>query len=201
LSQANAPGFAPIPDTKKEINKITDMINSLSIRSLRLEDDAATKANLLTAMENHSWVHLACHGTQDAKQPLASSFALADGRLELITIIKSDLKHAEFAFLSACQTSTGDIELSDESVHLAAGMLAAGYRGVVGTMWSISDSHAPQFAEDFYRYLLARSGEVGGRDMLDGEQAAYALHHAVQQLRKRKDSDLHIWAPYVHWGL
>jgi CHAT domain-containing protein len=133
---------------------------------------------------------------------MKSGFALADGRLELSTIIKSNLKHAEFAFLSACQTSTGDITLSDESVHLAAAMLVTGYRGVVGTMWSINDREAPEVAEDFYRELLARSGEVEGKKRLDAEQAAYALHHAVQKLRKRVgDSNFHLWAPYVHFGL
>ena len=137
-----------------------------------------------------------------AKQISGSGFSLADGRLELSTIIKSDFKHAEFAFLSACQTSTGDITLSDESVHLAAAMLVTGYRGVVGTMWSINDREAPEVAEDFYRELLARSGEVGGKKKLDGEQAAFALHHAVQELRKRVgDSHILLWVPYVHFGL
>jgi CHAT domain-containing protein len=153
-------------------------------------------------MENHSWIHLACHGTQHPDEPLKSGFALADGRLELSTIIKYNLKHAEFAFLSACQTSTGDTTLSEESVHLAAAMLVTGYRGVVGTMWSIHDGHAPQVAEDFYSELLARSGEVEGRKRLDHEQAAFALHHAVQKLRKRVgDSNYLLWAPYVHFGL
>ena len=133
---------------------------------------------------------------------MKSGFALADGRLELSTIIRSDFKHAEFAFLSACQTSTGDITLSDESVHLAAAMLVTGYRGVVGTMWSISDREAPEVAEDFYRELLARSRDVGGKKRPDGEQAAFALHFAVQKLRKRVgDSNFLLWVPYVHFGV
>ncbi|KAJ2932361.1 hypothetical protein H1R20_g4765, partial [Candolleomyces eurysporus] len=203
LSQANAHGLTKIPGTKEEINKIAEVVNSPSLRLQRLEDKEATCAEFLEAMESCSWIHLACHGTQDAEQPLKSGFALADGRLELAAIItKSNLKHAEFAFLSACETSTGDVELSEESAHLAAGMLAAGYRGVVGTMWSINDNHAPQFAEDFYRNLLAKGGEIEGGNKLNVEQTAYALHHAVQQLRKRTgDSEFHLWAPYVHFGL
>ena len=46
---------------------------------------------------------------------------------------------ADLALLSACQTSAGDEKLSEEVIHLAAGMLAAGYRGAVATMWSIRD--------------------------------------------------------------
>ncbi|KAJ6487356.1 hypothetical protein DFH09DRAFT_841575, partial [Mycena vulgaris] len=41
--------------------------------------------------------------------------------------------------LSACQTARGAKGLQEESVHLAAGMLLAGYRGVIATMWSIMD--------------------------------------------------------------
>ena len=48
--------------------------------------------------------------------------------------------NAELAFLSACQTAAGDEKTPEESAHLAAGMLAVGFKGVVATMWSI---HVP----------------------------------------------------------
>ena len=50
--------------------------------------------------------------------------------------MKKRLPKVQLAFLSACQTSVGDKSLSEEAVHLAAGMLAVGYRGVIATMWS-----------------------------------------------------------------
>jgi CHAT domain-containing protein len=203
VSQEAAPGLPHIPGTRKEIARVAAMVSSEpDVRAVRLEDGAATKAAVLAAMENHNWIHLACHGCQDPNEPLKSGFALADGRLESSTIIKHNSKYAEFAFLSACQTSTGDDTLSEESVHLAAAMLVAGYRGVVGTLWSINDRHAPDVAEDFYRELLARSRKVEGKMRLDGEQAAYALHYAVQRLRKRVGhSNYLVWAPYVHLGV
>lgn len=203
VSQAAAPGLPFIPGTRDEVARVAAIFNhEPDITVLRLEDGEATKTAALSAVRSHGWIHLACHGSQNPKEPLKSSFALADGRLELSTIIKNNSKDAEFAFLSACQTSTGDITLSEESVHLAAGMLVAGYRGVVGTMWSINDRHAPGVAEDFYRELLARSVDVGGKKRLVGEQAACALHYAVQRLRKRVgDSNYLVWVPYVHFGV
>jgi CHAT domain-containing protein len=81
-------------------------------------------------METHSFVHFACHVSQNAIEPLKSGFELYNGRLELSAIIQKQLVGAELTFLSACQTSTGDETLFEEAVHLAAGMLAAGYRGV-----------------------------------------------------------------------
>ena len=98
-------------------------------------------------MESHGSIHLACHAIQDLDNPLKSGFFLHDGRLELSEIMKQKFTVRELAFLSACQTSTGTKKLSEEVVHLAAGMLAAGYQSVVATMWSIKDRCGPVVAE------------------------------------------------------
>jgi CHAT domain-containing protein len=203
VSQEKAPGLPPIPGTKDEIARIAALLKGEpDIAAIRLEDEACTKEAVLASMESHNCIHLACHGSQNEDKPMKSSFALYDGRLEISSIIECNLKHADFAFLSACETSTGDVTLSNEALHLAGAMLAVGYQGVVATMWSIQDLHAPQVAEDFYRELLIRSGEFEGRKRLDSQQAAYALHHAVRELRKRVgDSNYLAWVPYVHFGL
>jgi CHAT domain-containing protein len=166
---------------------------------LLLEDAEATTDKVKTEMKARNWVHFACHGIQDADEPLKSGVHLHDGRLELLEIMREQISNPEFAFLSACQTSKGDLKLSDEVVHLAAGMLAAGYRGVVGTMWSISDMHGPEFATEFYKYLLAEKGSKG----LDSTRAAYALDHAVRKVRESLgdgDAAFLTWVPYVHFG-
>ncbi|KAJ7806902.1 CHAT domain-containing protein [Mycena leptocephala] len=129
--------------------------------------------------------------------PTESALLLAgSSQLTLSRIIQLNLPHADFAFLSACQTATGDKKLREESVHLAAGMLVAGYRGVIATMWSIMDNDAPQVAEDVYRHLFKTSPP-------DSTRAAEALHLAVQNLREgsgRKKSFFH-WVPFIHVGV
>ena len=42
--------------------------------------------------------------------------------------------------------------LSDEAIHIAAGMLFAGQGGVVGTMWLISEKLALDVARNIYAY-------------------------------------------------
>jgi CHAT domain-containing protein len=136
---------------------------------------------------------------QDVQEPPESGLCLHDGRLELFEIMKEEIPNLDLAFLSACQTSKEDLKLSEEVVHLAAGMLAAGYCGVVGTMWSISDKHGPEFATDFYEYLL-REKRLDG---LDSTQAAYALDFATRKVRGRlgdDDTTFLTWVPYVHFG-
>ncbi|KDQ58321.1 hypothetical protein JAAARDRAFT_129005, partial [Jaapia argillacea MUCL 33604] len=76
---------------------------------------------------------------------------------------------------------------------LAAGMLLAGCRGVVATMWSIGDNDAPRITDDFYAHVLA-----GERP--DHTQAAFALHQAVQRLHSDGASFLS-WVPYIRVGV
>lgn len=201
ISQPNTPGLPPIPGTKREVEAIQQRLKKDNVRFTCLEESSATVKQVISDLDLYHCVHLACHAIQDENEPLRSGFHLYDGRMELSQILKKQLPKADFAFLSACQTSAGDEKLSEEAVHLAAGMLAAGYRGVVATMWSIMDLYGPQIAEDFYDSLLGKGeNEVG----INGASAAHALHYATRQMRERLGESEHAflaWVPYVHFGL
>lgn len=100
----------------------------------RLDGELATPAAVLTGMEGHSWVHLACHAMQNPTRPMDSALYLHSGELSLAVITQKQLTHADLALLFACQTVTGDENLSEEVVPLAEGMLMAGYRLVIATI-------------------------------------------------------------------
>jgi len=173
------------------------------VKALCITGIAATTANVRKEMALYDSIHLACHAKQNVKKPLESGFYLLNEMLSLSEIIKQHNSNGDLAFLSACQTSTGDEQLSEEAVHLAGGMLAAGYRSIVATMWSMSDAYGAETAETFYSCLLQKSW-CFGKAQLNGERAAFALHHAVHCLRKRvgdTDRGLLIWLPYVHFGV
>ncbi|KAF8436642.1 hypothetical protein L210DRAFT_3548852 [Boletus edulis BED1] len=55
--------------------------------------------------------------------------------------------------------------LTDEAIHIAAGMLFAGYGGVIGTMWSISDKLAPVMWRGI-RVLVSKWHGTGSSGML-----------------------------------
>jgi tetratricopeptide (TPR) repeat protein len=190
--QPSAPGASSIPNTRQELEYIQNRIANRD--HVVLNGYEGTKQRVMKGMLNSSWLHLACHGAQRQDEPTKSGLILQDGHLTLEEIIKLDLPKAEFAFLSACQTTTGDEELSDEAVHIAAGMLLAGYRGVVATMWSIQDDLAPEVADEFYRYMMEDEGRP------DNRKAAEALHYSIQKLRKKGGIPLTSWIPWVHLG-
>ena len=199
ISQPATPNLPRIPGTTKEVFAIKQLLENHNMQVLCLDGEAATVNQGITNMETHSCIHFACHAHQDTQEPLKSRFMLHDGGLELSEIIKRQLVGANLAYLSACQTSTGDEKLSEEAVHLAGGMLAAGYRGVIATMWSISDLHGPQVAEDFYAGLISQ--DLEGLSSLSTDNAARALHYSTQKLRKQLGDLALDWIPYVHFGL
>ena len=202
VSQPTTPGLSSIPAAKTETHTLNEMMEKNNIASVLIEDAAATAARVTKEMNTHSWVHFACHGIQD-REPLKSGLHLHDRRLELLEMTKQRIPDADHSFLAACQTGTGDEQLADEVVHIAAGMLAVGYRGVIATLWSISDYHGPEIAQCFYQYMLdVRSG--GAVRRLDSTQAAYALDHSIHKIREKlgdSEAALEIWTPYVHFGI
>lgn len=161
-----------------------------SCEVVHLSGTNATSDAVLEEMKKATWVHFACHAFQHVSLPLKSAFLLTGTeRLELSDIIRTRLPHAEFAFLSACQTATGDASHPDESVHLAAAMQLAGFRSVVATMWNIEDRNAPHVAQNVYERLMK------------GERAGHALHHAMRKIRKEVgERNFRTWVPYIHVG-
>lgn len=193
VSQPSTPGQSRLPGTVEEVSVVAGHANAHPFR--HLSDSAATVAAVKESMKERSWLHLACHAVQHRTEPIKSAFCLYDGMLELAEIIRNPLPHAQFAFLSACQTATGDEKLSDEAVHLAAGMSLAGYRSVIATMWSIRDADGPLVADKVYSYLLDGS-------KVDSTRSAHALHHAVAALRAQVgEKDFLSWVPFIHMDL
>ncbi|KAG8791483.1 hypothetical protein FRC12_009073 [Ceratobasidium sp. 428] len=193
IGQSYTTGLSPLPGTTTELDKLC--VNAAHRHITRLEDDKATVSAVLTALNDHSWVHFACHASQNTTNPSSSAFYLHDGPLNLAHISRRQLPNADLAFLSACQTAAGDEELSDESVHLAAGMIMAGYRRVIATMWSIDDEDAPIVTDSFYDYMLD-----GGRP--EQNKAARALHDAIGRLRRVVGAkNFTRWVPYIHMGI
>ncbi|VDC05884.1 unnamed protein product [Peniophora sp. CBMAI 1063] len=203
VTQSATPGQSALPGTIRERENLLQALAPSDIETTILDGGDATVDAVRGALSQQraTWVHLACHGSQDMfADPTQSAFMLHDGRLSLTDLMNTVSDgSAELAFLSACQTAVGALQNPEESAHLAAGMLAVGFKGVVGTTWSIRDDDAPIVVEAFYKKLLAlrsdgmlRKGETG---------AAYALHEATNVLRARVGDDSFMrWVPFVHFG-
>jgi len=196
IANPTSKGQIGLPGAKTEKELIEEVIGPVS----SLAGEQATLEEVEIEIKDSNWVHFACHGVQNAAEPSKSALLLAgDDRLTLENLASLRIPNGELAFLSACQTAKGDVKLSEEAVHLSAGMLVSGYKGVIATMWSVADTVAPRVAKDVYQHLK----DAG----MDPREAARALDLAVERERyrdgssKRDDDDWFIsWVPFIHLG-
>ncbi|MFI5821250.1 CHAT domain-containing protein [Streptomyces rishiriensis] len=196
----HAPGKPSLPRAVRE----AEFLESCFVeRHTSLLGPKATRVNVREAVTRHAWVHFACHGEQNASLPtrvrlegprasgpLNSGLGLHDGLLTAADIADLRPDDAEFAFLSACKTALGG---GDEGINLVNAMHLAGYRHVIGTLWSVPDPVMGRLVKDFHH----RSSSDG---RFRPDTSARALHGAVQSLRQRFPGHPSRWAPFVHTG-
>ncbi|KAJ6517849.1 CHAT domain-containing protein, partial [Mycena vulgaris] len=139
-------------------------------------------------LQHCSWIHLACRGIQDTAEPTQRHLLLYGGSLELGTILRMPLPKTEFAFLAACQTAMGDRELD-------RGFIAAGFRSVIGTLWSMNDQDRQFIAEAFYSHLFRDGRQSQASET--AEALHLALHLAVKALNE-KNVPYERWVPFIH---
>ena len=194
VPQPPSDGLPPLQGVVTELEYMKEVIKNSTCITF-LEPSVGTVEEVLGLMEEVDWVHFACHGIQDPTSPTSSGLCLANKRrLKVSDIIALSRSRGGLAFLSACQTATGDKNLSDEAIHIAAGMLFAGYSGVIGTMWSISDRLAPDVTRDVYEELFRDDKRP------DYREAARALHEAMKRARDHGEAFVD-WVPFIHVGL
>jgi hypothetical protein len=144
---------------------------------------------------------MSCHGFQHPADPSLSAFLLHDQPLTLADLAALNLREIDLAYLSACQTATGDLRLLDEALHLAGALQLVGYRHVLATLWSISDPAALAMADIVCAHLRHPDPDhPHDTDRPQAARAAYALHRAIAGLRKKYPGYPLLWAPYIHLG-
>ena len=125
------------PNAMEEMMNIEQHVNNdnNSLIKFGTSESPASVEAVACCLPQASIVHFACHGKQDPRKPLKSGLVIEDEILTLSRIMKEPPPAGSLAFLSACETAKGDVEQSDQAIHLAATMLFAGFKSVVGTMW------------------------------------------------------------------
>ncbi|MFJ9561490.1 CHAT domain-containing protein [Streptomyces fuscichromogenes] len=183
------PGQPNLPNVRREQQLVEQLLPD---RHLCLTEQAATRAAVLEQLPGHAWVHFSCHGNQNLGDPSRGGLHLHDGMLTVGEVGAKEYR-GELAYLSGCKTAVGGVNLPDEAITLAASLNYSGYRHVIATLWSVSDQHAAEVAEDVYRGLVHD-------DTLDARNAGVALHRAVISLREKYRDHPSIWMPYMHIG-
>ena len=151
-----------------------------------LVGEAATRESLSAHGDGCRFLHLATHGLYRKDNPMFSALQLGDTRMSLLDLY--DLKlEVELAVLSGCGTGLSDVQGSDELIGLTRGLLFAGARSVVATLWDVNDDSTADFMRHFYGRLA------------DGLRPAEALRDAMTALQETHPHPYY-WAPFVLTG-
>jgi CHAT domain-containing protein len=127
-------------------------------------------------------IHIASHGYFRKDSPMFSAIRLADSYVSLYDLYHMNLP-AELLTLSGCVTGLNVIAEGDELLGLARGLLFAGARSLLLSLWDVDDQTTAEFMKSFYRRLPNQHTK------------AEALQDAMLELRARYPHPYH-WAPF-----
>lgn len=121
----------------------------------------ATVGWLLDRLAEATHLHLSCHGSARITGR-GGSLALADGPLDMDTLVRRRLPHCRVAVASACQSGHYEIvEAPDQFTGLPAGFLQAGAACAVTSLWQVNDVATALLMTRLYELLAPADGAAG----------------------------------------
>ena len=143
-----------------------------------LVGEKATEAVVRAEIGGYRVVHLATHGQVSEQAPLLSSVLLAGGEALSVYELMGIHLDADLVVLSACHTGTGRATAGGDVLGMTRGLLGAGARGVVVTLWATDDEASCVLMANFYRRLRG------------GAPPAVAIQRAQGYLRRMRGHSL-----------
>ena len=180
-------GTQSLPEAAREAEAIAAMYRSATV----LIGDRATRSHFIAAARNCGIIHYAGHARSDSGSSFGSLRLVSDddaraGDLDAADIARMPLQHGPLVVLAACGTIRGDSDHVEGMPSVARAFLAAGARGVVGTLWEIDDDIASQLFRRFHEQF---SRGASAAEALRGAQIAL-LHSGDTRLQHPST-----WAP------
>jgi CHAT domain-containing protein len=133
----------------------------------------AREAALRPLLRGRAVVHFAAHGRLDETAPNTSSIVLAGNDQLTVSDLIGVRIDADLVVLSACDTGRGAMSLGGDLVGLTRGLLAAGVRRSLVSLWPVDDVAACVTMVAFHEKML-----FGERDA-----PALALARAQREIR------------------
>jgi CHAT domain-containing protein/tetratricopeptide (TPR) repeat protein len=169
---------AQAPLIKSEVEALKSIIPNTKL----FVGEDATESVLRSHGRESRLVHIATHGYFRQDNPMFSSIRLGDTHLSLC-----DLAHfhipAELVVLSGCATGLNVVAPGDELMGLVRGLLQAGARSLILSLWDVHDESTRDFMIGFYSRWQ------------QGLSKAKAIQAAMLELRQHHPHPYH-WAPF-----
>jgi CHAT domain-containing protein len=202
LSEAVAEGLLRplrIPFTGEEATRVAA---SVAGAGSALTGGDASEAEFRALAPHARYLHVACHGYYNDRDPLESGVVLSlvgarpggaatDGVISARELLSMSLD-ADLVVLSACKTAAGREIGGEGVVGLTRAAMLAGTPSVVSTLWAVDDVSTKELMVRFYA------------DLALGLDKSEALRHAQVSVRDDPSHpewrDPRVWAAFQLWG-
>jgi CHAT domain-containing protein/tetratricopeptide (TPR) repeat protein len=134
-------------------------------------------------------LHIAAHGWLRRDNPMFSSIRLGDADLQLFDFQDMSIQ-ADLVTLSGCSTGANVLAGADELLGLTRGVLAAGARNLLASLWDVQDHSTTVFMKSFYKCITEEP---------DTWHCAGAVRRAMLEVREQFPHPYH-WAAFVLQG-
>lgn len=183
--------------TRKEAAAILSLIGK-GDGLMALDFEASRVKVMTTDLTQYRIVHFATHGMMNSAHPDRSAVILSlvnecgepqNGYLRLHDIYNLKLS-AELVVLSACQTALGKAVRCEGLVGLTRGLIYAGSRRVVASLWKVDDEATAELMKMFYEHVR-----------LNKRPAAALRDAQIEMLRHSSWGETpYYWATFVVQG-
>ena len=187
--------ITPTEDLMRYETEQIQMLNDFNNESIKLIKDAATKENVLKALnDDNGVIHFYCHGKYNEGNPFDSGLVMADGVLKLSEIMNNNLQANWLTVLSACETGMVDaFSVTDEHFGLPLGFVFAGSPSVWASLWSVNAVTTSNLMQKAYQNLNKEEYK---------NNKSEALRQAQLEMSKDKNfSHPFYWAGFQHFGV
>lgn len=167
-----------MPFIRQEVEAVAEVVHEPKI----LLGPAASERALREEGARSQLIHIATHGYFRQDSPMFSAIRLADSYVSLYDLYHMNLP-VDLLTLSGCVTGLSVIAEGDELLGLARGLLYAGARSLLLSMWDVDDRSTAEFMKLFYS------------DLRHQHNKAEALRSAMLDLRVRYPHPYY-WAPF-----
>jgi len=154
--------FARLRYTRQEAQNIGHLIPASQGR-IALDFDASRAAVKNHDLAQYRMVHFATHGYLIEQYPSLSGIVLSlvdrkghkeDGYLKLADVFNLKLP-VDLVVLSACQTGLGKIVEGEGVIGMTRGLMYAGAKRVIVSLWSVSDLSTSSLMSELYTRVLS----------------------------------------------
>lgn len=179
-----------LPGSKAELQAITQTVKI----QRTLAGTEATRENVLAALPDCDWLHIASHAASEAGEPLFAEILLSEmeateahNKIYAFEIFRMHLR-AKIAILSGCETARGLFLNGEGFEGFVQAFRAAGTPSVIASLWSVDDMVTAKFFQRYY-HALSR-----------GKTAVQALQAAKLEILSNEDNSVLDWAGFCYYG-